>query len=116
MVGLSFSRHRIHSATVLLNEGVNDAKTSEAASKQPTSLTEHHSLQYYKAKGNVEADAFRMFFPNVPLFGFFGNGEIGCDRIVTGNFILRRCNEVKEEDLFHSYTTIMALVHLGASK
>lgn len=129
VVGLSFSGHRIQSATVLLNEDVNDTKTAEAAMQRlkAANIPEQNTIgfmfacvgrgfQYYRAKGNVEADAFRKFFPNVPLFGFFGNGEIGCDRIVTGNFILRRCNEVKEEDLFHSYTTIMALVHLGASK
>lgn len=129
MVGLSFSGHRIQSATVLLSEDVNDAKTAEAAMQRlkAASIPEQNTIgfmfacvgrgfQYYRAKGNVEADAFRKFFPSVPLFGFFGNGEIGCDRIVTGNFILRKCNEVKEEDLFHSYTTIMALIHLGTSK
>lgn len=129
VVGLSFSGHRIQSATVLLNEDVNDVKTAEAAMQRlkAASIPEENTIgfmfacvgrgvQYYRAKRNVESDAFRKFFPSVPLFGFFGNGEIGCDRIVTGNFILRRCSEVKEEDLFHSYTTIMALVHLGASK
>ncbi|XP_006767265.1 PREDICTED: F-box only protein 22 [Myotis davidii] len=72
--------------------------------------------QFYRAQGNVEADAFRKAFPGVPLFGFFGNGEIGCDRIVTGNFVLRRCGAVRDEDLFHSYTTVLALVHPGASR
>ncbi len=28
---------------------------------------------------NVEADIFKRHFPGVPLFGFFGNGEIGYD-------------------------------------
>ncbi|XP_040131259.1 F-box only protein 22 isoform X1 [Ictidomys tridecemlineatus] len=129
VAGLSFSGHRIQSATVLLNEEVNDEKTAEAAMQRlkAANIPEQNTIgfmfacvgrgfQYYRAKGNVEADAFRKFFPNVPLFGFFGNGEIGCDRIVTGNFILRKCNEVKDDDLFHSYTTIMALIHLGSSK
>uniref|UniRef100_A0A5F7ZVK1 Ubiquitin-conjugating enzyme E2 Q2 n=2 Tax=Macaca TaxID=9539 RepID=A0A5F7ZVK1_MACMU len=129
VVGLSFSGHRIQSATVLLNEDVSDEKTAEAAMQRlkAANIPEQNTIgfmfacvgrgfQYYRAKGNVEADAFRKFFPSVPLFGFFGNGEIGCDRIVTGNFILRKCNEVKDDDLFHSYTTIMALIHLGSSK
>ncbi|KAL2790907.1 F-box only protein 22 isoform a [Daubentonia madagascariensis] len=129
VVGLSFSGHRIQSATVLLSEDVNDEKTAEAAMQRlkAANIPEQNTIgfmfacvgrgfQYYRAKRNVEADAFRKFFPSVPLFGFFGNGEIGCDRIVTGNFILRKCNEVKDEDLFHSYTTIMALIHLGSSK
>ncbi|XP_029095626.1 F-box only protein 22 [Monodon monoceros] len=129
VVGLSFSGHRIQSATVLLNEDVNDEKTAEAAMQRlkAANIPEQSTIgfmfacvgrgfQYYRDKGNVEADAFRKFFPSVPLFGFFGNGEIGCDRIVTGNFILKKCNEVKDDDLFHSYTTIMALIHLGSSK
>ncbi|XP_032123210.1 F-box only protein 22 isoform X2 [Sapajus apella] len=129
VVGLSFSGHRIQSATVLLSEDVNDEKTAEAAMQRlkAANIPEQNTIgfmfacvgrgfQYYRAKGNVEADAFRKYFPSVPLFGFFGNGEIGCDRIVTGNFILRKCNEVKDDDLFHSYTTIMALIHLGSSK
>ncbi|XP_039094106.1 F-box only protein 22 isoform X1 [Hyaena hyaena] len=129
VVGLSFSGHRIQSATVLLNEEVNDEKTAEAAMQRlkAASIPEQNTIgfmfacvgrgfQYYRAKGNVEADAFRKYFPSVPLFGFFGNGEIGCDRIVTGNFILKKCNEMKDDDLFHSYTTIMTLIHLGSSK
>ncbi|XP_006888333.1 PREDICTED: F-box only protein 22 [Elephantulus edwardii] len=129
VVGLSFSGQRIQSATVLLNEDVNDEKTAEAAMQRlkAANIPEHNTFgfmfacvgrgfQYYRAKENVEADAFRKLFPSVPLFGFFGNGEIGCDRIVTGNFILRKCNEVKDDDLFHSYTTIMTLIHLGSSK
>ncbi|KAM6149678.1 F-box only protein 22 [Erethizon dorsatum] len=129
VVGLSFSGLRIQSATVLLNEDVSDEKAVEAAMQRlkAANIPEQDTIgfmfacvgrgfHYYRAKANVEADAFRKFFPSVPLFGFFGNGEIGCDRIVTGNFILRKCNEVKDEDLFHSYTTIMALIHLGSSK
>ncbi|XP_054444761.1 F-box only protein 22 [Pteronotus mesoamericanus] len=129
VVGLSFSGPRIQSATVLLTEDVSDEKAAEAAMQRlkAAHIPEHNTVgfmfacvgrgfQYYRAKGNVEADAFRKCFPGVPLFGFFGNGEIGCDRIVTGNFILKKCNEVKDDDLFHSYTTIMALIHLGSPK
>lgn len=129
VVGLSFSGHQVQGATVLLNEDVNDEKTADAAMQRlkAANIPEQNTIgfmfacvgrgsQYYRAKKNVEADAFRKFFPSVPLFGFFGNGEIGCDRIVTGNFILKKCNEFNYNDLFHSYTTIMALIHLGSSK
>ncbi|XP_006142660.2 F-box only protein 22 [Tupaia chinensis] len=129
VVGLSFSGPRIQSATVLLNEDVSDEKAAEAAMQRlrAANIPEQNTVgfmfacvgrgfQHYRARGNVEADAFRKFFPSVPLFGFFGNGEIGCDRIVTGNFTLRRCTEVRGDDLFHSYTTIMALIHLGSPK
>ncbi|XP_052515716.1 F-box only protein 22 [Budorcas taxicolor] len=129
VVGLSFSGHQVQGATVLLNEDVNDEKAADAAMQRlkAANIPEQNTIgfmfacvgrgsQYYRAKKNVEADAFRKFFPSVPLFGFFGNGEIGCDRIVTGNFILKKCNEFNYNDLFHSYTTIMALIHLGSSK
>lgn len=129
VVGLTFSGQRIQSATVLLTEDVNDEKSVEAAMQRlkAANIPEQNTIgfmfacvgrgfQYYRAKANVEADAFRKLFPNVPLFGFFGNGEIGCDRIVTENFTLKRCSEVEDVDLFHSYTTVMALIHLGASK
>lgn len=127
VVGLAFSGPRIQSATVLLNEDVNDEPSVEAAMQRlkAANIPEQNTVafmfacvgrgfRYYRAKGNVEADAFRKLFPRVPLFGFFGNGEIGCDRIVTGNFTLRKCSELKGEDLFHSYTTVVALVHLGS--
>ncbi|XP_040113261.1 F-box only protein 22 [Oryx dammah] len=129
VVGLSFSGHQVQGATVLLNEDVSDEKAADAVMQRlkAANIPEQNTIgfmfacvgrgsQYYRAKKNVEADAFRKFFPSVPLFGFFGNGEIGCDRIVTGNFILKKCNEFNYNDLFHSYTTIMALIHLGSSK
>lgn len=28
---------------------------------------------------NVESEVFRRTFPNIPLFGFFGYGQIGCE-------------------------------------
>lgn len=134
VVGLSVSGQHVQSATVLLSEDVSDEKAVEASVQRlkAAGIPERDTVgfmfacvgrgaQFYRARGNVEADAFRKAFPGVPLFGFFGNGEIGCDRIVTGHFALRRCSEVRdsevrEEDLFHSYTTVLALVHLGASK
>ncbi|XP_027686337.1 F-box only protein 22 isoform X2 [Chelonia mydas] len=128
VVGLAFSGPQLQSATVLLDQDVIDERTVEAAMQRlkAANIPEHNTIgfmfacvgrgyQYYKTKRNLEADAFRKFFPNVPLFGFFGHGEIGCDRIVTGNFILRECNDIKD-DLLHGYTTVMTLIHLGSTK
>ncbi|XP_078541280.1 F-box only protein 22 [Lissotriton helveticus] len=128
IVGLAISGTQVQGATVLLGLDVYDIATAEAAMQRlkAANIPEHNTFgfmfacvgrgyQYYKVKRNVEADAFRKFFPSIPLFGFFGNGEIGCDRIVTGNFTLRECNDVKD-DLLHSYTTVMTLVHFGAVK
>ncbi|XP_019388910.1 PREDICTED: F-box only protein 22 [Crocodylus porosus] len=128
VVGLAFSGPQIQSATVLLDQDVVDERTAEAAMQRlkAANIPEHNTIgfmfacvgrgyQHYKTKRNLEADAFRKFFPNVPLFGFFGHGEIGCDRIVTGNFILRECNDIKD-NLLHGYTTVMTLIHLGSAK
>ncbi|KAI1235026.1 hypothetical protein IHE44_0002657 [Lamprotornis superbus] len=113
VVGLAFSGAQIQSATVLLDQDVADERTAEAAMQRlkAANIPEHNTIgfmfacvgrgyRHYKTKRNMEADAFRKFFPNVPLFGFFGHGEIGCDRIVTGNFVLRECNDIKD-DLLH---------------
>uniref|UniRef100_A0A8B9Q2Z6 F-box protein 22 n=1 Tax=Apteryx owenii TaxID=8824 RepID=A0A8B9Q2Z6_APTOW len=128
VVGLAFSGPQIQSATVLLDQDVADERTAEAAMQRlkAANIPERNTIgfmfacvgrgyRHYKTKRNMEADAFRKFFPNVPLFGFFGHGEIGCDRIVTGNFVLRECNDIKE-DLLHGYTTVMTLIHLGSTK
>ncbi|NXD23093.1 FBX22 protein, partial [Spelaeornis formosus] len=128
VVGLAFSGPQIQSATVLLDQDVADERAAEAAMQRlkAANIPEHNTIgfmfacvgrgyRHYKTKRNMEADAFRKFFPNVPLFGFFGHGEIGCDRIVTGNFILRECNDIKD-DLLHGYTTVMTLIHLGSTK
>ncbi|XP_045429388.1 F-box only protein 22 isoform X3 [Pipistrellus kuhlii] len=140
VAGLALSGQRVQGATVLLGEDVGDERAAEAAVQRlkAAGIPERHTVgfmfacvgrgaQFYRGRAHVEADAFRKAFPGVPLFGFFGNGEIGCDRIVTGHFALRRCGEAPaggggggearaEEDLFHSYTTVLALVHLGAAK
>ncbi|NWS38401.1 FBX22 protein, partial [Probosciger aterrimus] len=128
VVGLAFSGPQIQSATVLLDQDVADERTAEAAMQRlkAANIPEHNTIgfmfacvgrgyRHYKTKRNMEADAFRKFFPNVPLFGFFGHGEIGCDRIVTGNFVLRECNDIKD-NLLHGYTTVMTLIHLGSAK
>ncbi|NWU96987.1 FBX22 protein, partial [Upupa epops] len=128
VVGLAFSGPQIQSATVLLDQDVADERTAEAAMQRlkAANIPEHNTIgfmfacvgrgyRHYKTKRNMEADAFRKFFPNIPLFGFFGHGEIGCDRIVTGNFVLRECNDIKD-DLLHGYTTVMTLIHLGSTK
>ncbi|MBN3301349.1 F-box only protein 22 [Amia ocellicauda] len=121
VVGLALSGPRIQGASVLLDQDVSTEKSAEAAVQRLKSagLPERNTVafmfacvgrghNYYNGKHNVEADAFRKVFPNIPLFGFFGNGEIGCDHIVTENYSL-----TDTDSLQHGYTTVMTLVHLG---
>ncbi|OCT89347.1 F-box only protein 22 [Xenopus laevis] len=127
VVGLAFYGPQIQGASVLLESNVYDEKTVDSTIHRlkAANIPEENSVgfmfacvargeQYYKKK-NVEADSFRKHFPNVPLLGFFGNGEIGCDRVVSNNFILRECNG-KKDNLLHGYTTVMAIIHFGSTK
>ncbi|XP_072881623.1 F-box only protein 22 [Hemitrygon akajei] len=130
IVGLSLSGRPIQAASILLDEDVETPKNVEAAMQRlkAANIPEHNTVgfmfacigrgqNYYCKMENVEADAFRKQFPSIPLFGFFGNGEIGCDRIVTENFSLRECSSSSEcDELIHGYTTVMALIHFGPLK
>ena len=52
-------------------------------------------------KKNVESAAFRRHFPNTPLLGFFGNGEIGYEYPIQSQ---------QSHDIVHGYTTFIALI------
>ncbi|KAM4602995.1 F-box only protein 22 isoform 2-T2 [Polymixia lowei] len=123
VVGLALSGPRVQGASVLLEQDVGTPKAAEAAilRLKAAKLPERNTLgfmfacvgrgqNYYNNQSNVEADAFRKVFPNIPLFGLFGNGEIGCDRIVKDDYTL--C-DADMDGLQHEYTTVMTLVHLG---
>uniref|UniRef100_A0A3P9JZ66 F-box protein 22 n=1 Tax=Oryzias latipes TaxID=8090 RepID=A0A3P9JZ66_ORYLA len=122
-VGLALSGPKVQGASVLLDQDVSCPKTAEAtirrlsAAKMPEKNTlglmfacVGRGQNYYKNQPNVEADAFRKVFPKTPLFGLFGNGEIGCDRIIKDDYTL--C-DTDMDTLQHEYTTVMTLVHLG---
>lgn len=123
VVGLALSGSRVQGASVLLEQEVSSVTAAEAVLQRlkAAHIPEHNTFglmfacvgrghSYYNNQRNVEAGAFRKLFPRVPLFGFFGNGEIGCDRIVKENFTL---SHTDTDGLQHGYTTVMSLVHLG---
>ncbi|KAJ7994854.1 hypothetical protein DPEC_G00253780 [Dallia pectoralis] len=121
VVGLALSGPRIQGASVLLEQDVSSAKAAEATIQRlkAANLPERNTIgfmfacvgrghNFYNNQRNVEADTFRKVFPNIPLFGFFGNGEIGCDRIVKEDYCL--C-DTDSDGLQHGYTTVMTLIH-----
>ncbi|XP_026877579.1 F-box only protein 22 [Electrophorus electricus] len=123
VLGLAMSGSRIQGASVLLDQDVSSPSAAEATIRRlkAANIPERNTVgfmfacvargpNHYNNQHNVEADAFRKLFPSVPLFGFFGNGEIGCDRIVKDSYTL---SETDASGLQHGYTTIMSLVHLG---
>ncbi|KAG7264049.1 hypothetical protein CRUP_027445 [Coryphaenoides rupestris] len=123
VVGLALSGARVQGASVLLEEDVSSPREAEATIQRlkAAGLPERNTLgfmfacvgrghNFYGHLGNVEADAFRKVFPHTPLFGLFGNGEIGCDRVVKQDYTL--CDG-DAGGLQHAFTTVMTLVHLG---
>lgn len=82
---------------------------------------------HYRGRRNVEASVFQRLFPNTPLFGFFGNGEIGFDYLPdysqpegdSNMCVVRETVEDEGEgqatvktvpNLHHSYTTIFSIL------
>ena len=72
---------------------------------------------HYQAE-NVESQVFRKHFPKTPLFGFFGNGEIGFNALQEYRPSLSDQERDSESvsltqhhpKLHHAYTTILVLV------
>uniref|UniRef100_A0A8C6KFQ9 F-box protein 22 n=1 Tax=Nothobranchius furzeri TaxID=105023 RepID=A0A8C6KFQ9_NOTFU len=123
VMGLALSGPKVQGASVLLDHDVSSPKAAEATVRRlkAAKIPERNTLgfmfacvgrgpNYYNKQSNVEADAFHKVFPNTPLFGLFGNGEIGCDRIVKDDYTL--CDS-DPDCLQHEYTTVMSLVHFG---
>ncbi|XP_037343561.2 F-box only protein 22 [Pungitius pungitius] len=123
VVGLALSGPKVQGASVLLDQEISNPKAAEATIRRlkAAKIPERNTLgfmfacvgrgqNYYHNQPNVEADAFHKVFPNTPLFGLFGNGEIGCDRIVKDDYTL--C-DTDTDSLQHEYTTVMTLIHLG---
>ncbi|TNM90669.1 hypothetical protein fugu_002958 [Takifugu bimaculatus] len=123
VVGLALSGPRVQAASVLLDQDISNPKEAEATIRRlkAAKIPERNTMgfmfacvgrgrNYYNNQSNVESAAFHKVFPSIPLFGLFGNGEIGCDRIVKDDYTL--CNSDKNS-LQHEYTTVMTLVHFG---
>jgi small ligand-binding sensory domain FIST len=58
---------------------------------------------FYDGQENVESKAFSELYPGVPLFGFFGGGEIGYDFPQSWTTLPK---------FRHSYTSIFVMVSL----
>ena len=83
---------------------------------------------HYKRQSNVESQCFRKLFPNTPLFGFFGNGEIGYDFLPDYSKVdpykdaLIIDEDIDDEEdnemyptVYHAYTTVFCMVSLEKS-
>ena len=123
-------------ASVLLSTNVHTQSDAEAQIRRlkATHIGEENSVafmfscigrgQNFYAAPNVEASAFRKIFKNIPLLGFFGNGEIGYDYLPDyskglsdrGYSVMTKfVNEDNEEEsevpvVHHSYSTVIAML------
>lgn len=71
---------------------------------------------FHRNQENVESSIFRKVFPQTPLFGFFGNGEIGMNYLQpfdsAGSFSKTKKTKFSRHHpkLSHAYTSIFLLV------
>ena len=70
---------------------------------------------FYGNRPNVECSEFRNLYPQTPLIGIFGNGEIGHDYLpketsLEQNQSLRK---EEEEDLFLTYSSVFSLISIN---
>ena len=131
-VGLLFSGSAVKSASVLLNRQVNTKGKVEAELKKLKTLDFHEKKScafmfaccgrgknFYRGKGNVESEVFRTLFPNTPLLGIFGNGEIGLtyfpEKVKDTFMDPSASKKVKKgtysaNEFSHSFTTIFVML------
>jgi F-box protein 22 len=62
---------------------------------------------FYDNEHNVECSEFRNLFPNTPLIGIFGNGEIGHD------YVSNEKQFETTEDLFLTYSSVFSLISIN---
>ncbi|XP_070543659.1 F-box only protein 22-like [Ptychodera flava] len=119
ILGIGFSGPNVQAASVILDSKVSklDHAITEIQKLKQAGLDEKKSIafmfacigrgHYYYNEYNVESTAFKSVFPTTPLFGFFGNGEIGCEQL--------RCGPIEETaksrpELVHAYTSVFCML------
>lgn len=128
---LAFCGDNLRVSSVIIRESVSNAEDAEKQIQQlkTSDVSEEKSFAFMFAcvgrgeglylQPNVESDAFRKVFPRTPLFGFFGNGEIGFNSLPGSVSSGHRSKSESEGDssssnrilpkLYHAYTTIICL-------
>ena len=137
VTGISFCGPDVKMASVLIDKNVVEVKDVERllTTLKNTHIPAQNSVcfmfacmgrgYYHYNEENVESQVFRKLFPNTPLFGFFGNGEIGYDYLPDysksdshkGALIITNSEDDEETlphpTLYHAYTTVFCMVSLG---
>ncbi len=142
--GIAFCGHDIQVASVVISSATKELATIESkiTKLKNTNINTDHSIgfmfscigrgKHFHQQENVESKVFHKIFPETPLFGFFGNGEVGYDFLpdfskedqdkdysVVGKYH----NDPVDDngyvwdlpDIHHSYATIFVLMSLPKS-
>lgn len=148
-MGIAICGDRVRAASVILQASVRRRKRVEKVLEElkacnfPTKNSfalmfacVNRGLEHY-GEPNIEASTFQKMFPETPLFGFFGNGEIGIKYIpkdpnseaaasaTSGKkysfktpletYDKKSKMSNKGSNIFHGYTTIIVLVAVDKS-
>ena len=95
-VGFLFSGTGVKAASVLLATPINTRTKVEQELKKLKHIDFNEAKScafmfaccgrgrtFFKGKPNVESEVFKQLYPNTPLLGIFGNGEIGLTHLPT---------------------------------
>merc|ERR1719309_1237022 len=124
--GFVIAGDNVEAASVLLSRKVRSEKkiAAELQKLKSTGISEQNSFAFmfaccgrgenhYRGKSGLEAGTFNKMFPNTPLVGVFGNGEIGITHIPDFNGpkeTSEKVNALKPGQFLHSLTTIFVMV------
>uniref|UniRef100_T1J290 FIST C-domain domain-containing protein n=1 Tax=Strigamia maritima TaxID=126957 RepID=T1J290_STRMM len=124
-LAITFAGERVKAASVVINSYVKKIDRLHCPLKRLKNygLPEDRSfafmfacvsrgVKHWKEK-NVEIKEFRKMFPNTPLYGFYGQGEIGSNTSSEANE--STCGSHQENtchQFCHSYSTVILLVSI----
>lgn len=122
-VGIAFTGDNVKATSVILKENVRTWASAEKQLRrlQSCSVLGDQNCAFMFAcvargsgfynNSNVEACVFHKLFPSVPLFGVFGNGEIGIEYLPNSS-AHKKEKHTKIPAYLHSYTTVFVLLSL----
>ena len=121
---VAFSGKKVKVATIVARETVQTEESfeKEVQRLKNSGLSEKNSFAFMFAcvgrgsgmynKEDVETAIFKKYFPNTPIIGFFGNGEVGFDCFPNSPASGGDEKTTNAPKMFHGYTTILTLVSI----
>lgn len=117
-----FAGPNVRAASVLLDESVitKDEIKRELTHLKSLNLESGKSIAFMLAcigrgfnhyeEKNLESEVFHEFFPKTPLFGMFGNGEVGCHNLSQMAKSEVPCKNSDLPNILHGYTTVFVII------